>query len=254
MNPPAVRSGSLAALPGIQHAFFTRAGGVSQGLYASLNLGAGSADDQDAVAENRRRAAAIFDATPRSLTTCYQVHSNRVVIATDPWDTERPRADGVVTGSPGLVCAALSADCAPILMADATARIVAAVHAGWRGALGGVVEAGVAAMTKLGAEPRRIVAAIGPCIGPTSYEVGPEFVTAFENQSAGNGQFFVDSHFDLPGYVLSRLALAGVGDAAWVGADTFADEAAFFSNRRAVHRGEGDYGRMMSAIMLANPT
>jgi hypothetical protein len=258
--PPILSSDRLAALPGVRHAFFTRAGGVSTELYASLNLGAGSADDPAAVAENRRRAAAVFDAAPEALTTCFQVHSRQVIVADAPWGAvrpqDRPRADGVVTRAPGLICGALAADCAPVLMADATAGVVGAVHAGWRGALAGVVEAGVAAMASLGARPERIAAAVGPCIGPASYEVGPEFHAAFTAADPAHGVFFTPAAksdrqlFDLPGFVLARLSAAGVEQRAWIGADTFADEAAFFSNRRAVHRREADYGRLLSAIML----
>jgi hypothetical protein len=250
----------LAALPGVRHAFFTRAGGVSTGPYASFNLGAGSADDPAAVAENRRRAAARFDAEPAALTTCFQIHSAEVLIAEAPWGEtrpqDRPRADGVVTRTRGLICGALAADCAPVLLADAEVGVVGAVHAGWRGALAGVVEAGVAAMVSQGARPERIVAAVGPCIGPASYEVGPEFEAAFTAADPAHAAFFAPGEndrlfFDLPAFVLTRLAAAGVRERAWIGADTFADEAAFFSNRRAVRRGEADYGRLLSAIMLA---
>ena len=176
--------------------------------------------------------------------------------AAAPWGDARHDADGVVTAAPGLVCGALSADCAPILLADAAAGVIAAAHAGWRGALHGVVEATVARMVEAGAEPGRIVAAVGPCIAPVSYEVGEDFLEAFRTGAPGGERFFspganaAKRRFDLPGFVLDRLARAGVGEAEWVGRDTYADEADFFSNRRAVHRGEGDYGRLLSAIML----
>jgi hypothetical protein len=166
------------------------------------------------------------------------------------------QADAVATRTPGLICGALAADCAPVLIADPQARIVAAVHAGWRGALAGVVEAGVAAMAGLGADPARMVAAVGPCIGPASYEVGLEFLGAFTGADAANARFFAAGAgpqkrlFDLPGFVLARLAAAGVARAEWIGRDTLADEALFFSNRRATHRGERDYGRLLSAIVL----
>jgi YfiH family protein len=248
----------LADLPGVRHGFFTRQGGVSAGLFASLNVGRGSGDDPERVAENRRRAAARFDLPAAALATCRQVHSARVVAARAPLDGPPPEADGVATAASGLLCGALAADCAPVLIADAEARVVAAVHAGWRGALGGVVEAGVAAMAALGADPARMRAAVGPCIGPASYEVGLEFEARFVAADAANAGFFAPGArpdkrlFDLPGYVLTRLGAAGVGRAEWIGCDTLADEARFFSNRRAVLRGEGGYGRLLSAISLAS--
>jgi hypothetical protein len=254
--PPVLTSPLLAALPGVRHAFFTRAGGVSTGVYESLNLGRGSADDPAAVAENRRRAAAVFEAAPELLNVCHQIHSASIVVVETAWGAARPQADGMVTRRPGLICGALAADCAPVLLADPAARIVAAVHAGWRGALGGVIEAGVAAMEAEGARPAAIVAAIGPCIAQPSYEVGLEFLVAFEARDPRFVRFFAPGatpdrrQFDLPGFVLSRLEAAGVATAEWIGADTFAAEAAFFSNRRAVHRREADYGRLLSAIML----
>lgn len=254
-TPPVLQSPSLSALPGVRHAFFTRRGGVSRGVYDSLNVGVGSADDPAAVAENRRRAAAVFGVGPENLITCYQIHSERVVETASPW-RERPQADGVATRAAGLVCGALAADCAPVLMADAEARVAAAVHAGWRGALEGVVEAGVAAMVALGAAPEGIVAAVGPCIGQASYEVGAEFVQAFEDRSPDFARFFASGaapdkrQFDLPGFVLSRLEAAGVLRREWIGRDTCAEGATFFSNRRAFRRGEADYGRLLSAVML----
>jgi YfiH family protein len=253
---PILRSPGLAALPGVRHAFFTRQGGVSTGLYDSLNLGRGSADDPGAVEENRRRAAAALGARSRDLALCFQVHSSEVRVAESAWGDDRPRADGVVTARPGLACGALAADCAPVLLADAEARIVAAVHAGWRGALDGVIAAAVDAMTGLGAHPERIVAAVGPCIAQASYEVGTEFLAVFESRSPDWARFFAPGaapdkrQFDLPGFVLQRLTDAGVGSAEWLGRDTFAEETHFFSNRRAFHRAEADYGRLLSAIML----
>ena len=250
-----LQSPLLADLPGVRHGFFGRGGGVSQGVYASLNVGLGSGDDQDAVLENRARAAAAFGAAPQNLLTAYQVHSAKAVAADAPF-AERPRADAVATRTPGLMCGALAADCAPVLIVDADARVVAAVHAGWRGALGGVVEAAVRAMTDLGADPARMRAAVGPCIGPESYEVGLDFVQAFAAGGADNARFFkagarADKRmFDLPGFVLERLRAAGVGEAEWIGADTYAAPDRFFSNRRALHQGEADYGRLLSAIML----
>jgi hypothetical protein len=247
----------LTALPGVRHAFFTRRGGVSARPFDSLNVGRGSGDDPDRVAENRRRAAAGLDLPPAALATCYQVHSARVVMVAGPLDAAPPEADGIATAAAGVACGALAADCAPVLIADPQARVVAAVHAGWRGALSGVVEAGVAAMVSLGADPARMSAAIGPCIGPASYEVGPEFEARFVAADAANAGRFAPGaagdrrRFDLPGYVLARLAAAGVREAEWIGRDTLAEEDWFFSNRRAVLRGEGDYGRLLSAISLA---
>ena len=252
---PVLTSTRLGELSGVRHAFFTRQGGVSQGVYASLNVGVGSRDDPAAVAENRARAAAAFGAGPEALLTCYQIHSAVAVTADGPWP-DRPEADAVVTETPGLVCGALAADCAPVLMGDPVAKVVAAVHAGWRGALGGVLEAAIEKMQALGARPARIVAVVGPCIGPRSYEVGLEFLETFLAGDPLAALHFRPGErpdkrlFDLPGFVLGRLAAAGVTQAEWIGRDTCAEEDAFFSNRRAVRRGEPDYGRLLSAIML----
>ena len=240
---------------GVRHAFFTRLGGVSRGIYESLNLGRGSDDDPDAVRENQARATAHFGLPPEALCIAYQVHSAVVHLADRPFGEARPQGDGVATRTPGLLCGALAADCAPVLMADPEARVVCAVHAGWRGALAGVIEAGVAAMAGLGARPDRILASVGPCIGPSSYEVGPEFRDQVVAESASSQAFFStgegDRHFfDLPAYALSRLARAGVDGAEWIGADTCADGDRFYSNRRALHRGEPDFGRLLSAITL----
>lgn len=240
---------------GIRHAFFTRQGGVSEGIYASLNLGPGSGDAPDCVAENQARAAAALGLPPRALSIAWQVHSAKVHVAAQPFGDHRPEGDGVATKSPGVLCGALAADCAPVLMADPAARVVCAVHAGWRGALSGVIEAGVEAMESLGASPDRILAAVGPCIGPRSYEVGPDFRRTFLDQDPASEAFFhaTDRYalaFDLPAYALERLRRAGVTQADWIGADTYADPALFFSNRRALHEGEGDFGRLLSAIAL----
>jgi polyphenol oxidase len=246
----------LLDLPGIRHAFFTRRGGVSQGLYDSLNLGRGSADDSADVAENRRRAALHLGGAPEALNTCYQVHSATVLAAGRPWGEARPEADGVVSATPGVICGALHADCAPVLMADPQARVVAAVHAGWKGALAGVVEAALEEMRALGAEPARIVAAVGPCIAPASYEVGADFLERFVGAEAAYARYFSPAAeaerrmFDLPGFVLDRLRAAGVERCGWVGRDTCAEEGDFYSNRRAFRRGESDYGRLLSAIVL----
>lgn len=256
MSLPVVQSAKLAKVAGVRHAFFTRNGGVSTGIYDSLNVGRGSEDDATGVTENRRRAAAWFDLPVEALTTCYQIHSATAVHAADAWGHERPQADGVVASRPGIICGALSADCAPVLIADPEARIVAACHAGWQGALNGIVASTVDQMRALGADPARMVAAVGPCIGPASYEVGLEFLERFETSLPGSGRFFAAGEtadkrlFDLPAFVLSRIEAAGVADAEWVGRDTCAEEADFFSNRRAFRRGEGDYGRLLSAIAL----
>jgi hypothetical protein len=250
-----VTSPLLSEVKGVRHAFFTRHGGVSSGVYESLNVGLGSKDDPADVAENRARCAAHFGVSPEALLTCYQIHSAEVLIADRPWNGARPEADGVVTGVGGLVCGALSADCAPVLLVDPKARIVGAAHAGWGGALKGVVDAAVAAMRQLGADPARMVCAVGPCIAPQSYEVGLEFLDRFVADDRGNARFFHPGasadkrRFDLPAYVLERVLRAGVGRAEWTGHDTYEDPR-FYSNRRALHRGEADYGRLLSAIAL----
>ena len=246
----------LLQAAGVRHGFFTRRGGVSQGLYASLNTGRGSSDDPAAVEENRRRVAADLDVDPGALLACYQIHSRVVHTATEPWGDQRPEGDAVVTRTPGLACAALAADCAPVLLADPEAGVVGAAHAGWKGAIGGVVEAAVEAMQALGARSDRMVAAVGPCIGPQSYEVGLEFLARFSAEAPGSERFFRPGAsedrrlFDLPGFVLSRIAAVGVARAEWIGRDTLVEEDLFFSNRRAYLRGEGDYGRLISAVRL----
>ncbi|HVI32554.1 peptidoglycan editing factor PgeF [Phenylobacterium sp.] len=253
MDLPIITS-PLLDLAGVRHAFFTRQGGVSEGIYASLNVGVGSKDDPDAVQENRRRAAAWFGA--QSIVTAYQVHSATALVADGAWPAGPPQADAVVSATSGVVCGALAADCAPVLMADPVARVVAAAHAGWKGALTGVVEAAVARMEELGAERSRIRAAIGPCIGQASYEVGVEFLERFTHFDRGYGRFFAPGAapdkrmFDLPGFVLARLSAAGVGKAEWIGRDTCAEPDWFYSNRRAFKLGEPDYGRLLSAIAL----
>jgi len=246
----------LLAEAGVKHGFFTRQGGVSEGIYASLNTGVGSSDDPAAVAENRRRIAAHLGGAPDDFAACYQIHSATAHVAETGWKGERPEGDASVTAAPGVICAVLTADCAPILLADPEARIVAAAHAGWKGALGGIVQATVDAMVGLGASPGRMVAVIGPCIAQGSYEVGADYQDRFEGEAPGSGRFFAAGAapdkrmFDLPGFVQWRLKQAGVGDAAWTGHDTCADAALFFSNRRAFLTGEPDFGRLMSAIAL----
>lgn len=252
--PPFLTSPRLAAA-GVRHAFFTRRGGVSTGIYDSLNLGRGSRDDPRAVLENQARAAAALGHSADALAIAYQVHSARVHVVDKPFGDDRPEGDGAATRTPGVVCGALAADCAPVLMADPEAQVVCAVHAGWRGALGGVIEAGVEAMTGLGADPGRIVAAVGPCIGPQSYEVGEDFRRIFlEADPDSAGRFHATEAlalaFDLPAYTLDRLRRAGVDQAEWIGADTYSDPGLFFSNRRALHRREPDFGRLLSAITL----
>lgn len=240
----------------IRHGFFTRQGGVSTGLYDSLNTGVGSSDEPAAVAENRRRIAAHLGGTSDDLAACYQIHSAVARVAEAGWRGDRPEGDAVVTARRGPICAVLTADCAPVLLADVEAGVVAAAHAGWKGALGGIVHSTVAAMQVLGAEPSRIVAVVGPCIAQASYEVGADYQDRFEHHAPGSGRFFqpgasADKRlFDLPGFVLWRLEQAGVGEAAWTDDDTRADDARFFSNRRAYLNGEPDFGRMMSVISL----
>ncbi|RAK57988.1 peptidoglycan editing factor PgeF [Phenylobacterium deserti] len=253
MSDLPVLTSPLLDLPGIRHAFFTRQGGVSEGIYASLNVGSGSKDDPAAVMENRVRAGVHMGG---ALVTAYQVHSATVLVADGPWPAGPPQADGVVSATTGVVCGALSADCAPVLIADHEARVVAAAHAGWKGALTGVVEAAVSRMESLGAERRRMRAAIGPCIGPKSYEVGAEFVTRFTEADRAYARFFEPAAdpgkrmFDLPGFVLGRLRAAGVETCEWIGRDTCAESDLFFSNRRAFKQNEPDYGRLLSAIVL----
>jgi YfiH family protein len=253
-----IQSSALSALPNIRHAFFTRDGGVSGGVYQSLNGGLGSRDTAANVQENRNRMAAALGAEPARLVTAYQIHSPDVVVAERSWTREAaPRADAVVTRVPGLAVGVTTADCGPVLLADARARVVGAAHAGWKGALTGVLEATIAAMERLGASRARIVAALGPMIRQPSYEVGPEFVARFATADAGNKHFFApasrDGHamFDLGGYIAARLRHAGLGAIEDLALCTYADGERFFSYRRATHRAEPDYGRHVNAIVLA---
>jgi polyphenol oxidase len=253
-----LQADKLGRLPGVRHAFFTRVGGVSEGIYATLNAGVGSNDARERVTENRARMAAALGCAPDNLLSLYQIHSPTVVVADKPWPADaRPRADGVVTQIPGLAIAASTADCGPVLLADPEARVIGAAHAGWRGALGGVVEATIAAMEGLGAARPRIHAAIGPTIRQANYEVGPDLVTQFTTADAANARFFIpaarpgQTMFDLPGYVMSRLERAGIGVCEDIGLCTYADPARFYSFRRTTHRGEPDYGRHLNAIVLA---
>jgi YfiH family protein len=258
-----IRAPALDAMPTVRHAFFTREGGVSDGVYASLNVGLGSSDRPENVHENRARVARALCVSPSALALPYQVHSPDAVVVKAPWaEGERPRADAVVTDVPGLAMAVTTADCTPVLFADPVAGVVGAAHAGWRGALRGVLESTVAAMEGLGAGRERIVAVIGPTISADAYEVGPEFVARFLEEDADSAPFFVraeragHSMFDLPGYVALRLGKAGLGRAGLgavedLGLCTYHDEARFFSYRRMTHRGEPDYGRLVAGIALA---
>jgi purine-nucleoside/S-methyl-5'-thioadenosine phosphorylase / adenosine deaminase len=246
----------LSAVPGLRHAFFSRHGGVSNGVYAALNGGIGSNDDPANVTENRRRMAEQIGVAPERLLTAYQVHSPEVVVASAPWDmASRPRADGIVTRTEGLAIGITAADCGPILLVDSNARVIGAAHAGWKGALTGIVESTLQAMEKLGAERSNIVAAIGPLIRQHSYEVGSEFVERFIETDAENALFFLPAAregramFDLAGFIRRRLENAGVVVIDDIGIDTYSDDR-FFSYRRSVHRQESDYGRHVHAIAL----
>jgi polyphenol oxidase len=246
---------ALAALPGIRHAFFTREGGVSEGLYASLNGGQGSSDDPAHVAENRRRMAAHLHVEPARLLSVWQVHSPDCVAVSGPWTSDRPKADALVTATPGLALAIATADCGPILFADAEARVIGAAHAGWKGAFGGVLESTLTAMEGLGAKRARMQVVLGPMLSQANYEVTPEFVARFTEAEAANARFFVPgkpghAQFDLPAFIRARLEQAGVGHIHDTGLCTYADEARFYSYRRTTHRQEPDYGRLMSCIAL----
>jgi YfiH family protein len=257
VRPEPVRSPVLDgfASNGIRHGFFTRRGGVSDGIYAGLNVGAGSNDDPARVAENRRRVSAWMGVSPDRLVTVHQVHSPDAVIVTAPFPGERPKADAMVTDRPGLALGVLAADCGPVLYADPEARVIGAAHAGWKGALTGVLEATIEAMEGLGAKRERIAAVLGPSIVQANYEVGKEFLDRFIADDPTNAAYFSLSKkpghymFDLNGYTLDRLKAAGVA-AYGLHLCTYADEALFFSYRRTTHRAEPDYGRQISAIVL----
>lgn len=252
-----VQSSALAALPRVRHAFFTREGGISKGIYESLNGGQGSKDDPSHVKENRRRMAAAIGVADTHLVSCYQIHSAEAVIATKPWTRDTaPRADAIVTKTPDLALGVSIADCGPVLLADAEAGVVAAAHAGWKGALTGVLEATLKTMESLGAARGRVVAAIGPLIRQQSYEVGTEFVARFHEADHKNIRFFAPSDrehhslFDLPGYISMHLKKAGVGAVDDLCLDTYSEDERFFSYRRSTHRNEPDYGRLVAAIAL----
>lgn len=246
---------SLAHMGDVSHGFFGSQGGASKGLYASLNAGAGSNDDPAAVAENRARIASALGAVDSShLLSCYQHHSTDVLLVQAPF-TDRPKGDAMVTRTPGLALAIMTADCVPILFADCDAGVIGAAHSGWKGALGGINEATIEAMESLGAEVGRITAAIGPCIRQASYEVGPEFRDTFIQAADWSERFFVPGtadrfQFDLPGFVRARLVRAGVSRIDVVAHDTCALSEQYFSNRRRNHQGLPDYGRNASVIML----
>jgi YfiH family protein len=243
-----------AVIGEIAHGFLGRRGGVSSGIVAGLNVGTGSNDEPEAIAENRRRAAdAVLPGA--KLATVFQVHSGEAVIVEEPWSHEgRPKADAMVTDRSGVLLGILTADCAPVLFTDIEAGVVGAAHAGWRGALAGVTDATVELMEKLGARRERIAAAVGPCIAQPSYEVDATFVERFVEADPANDRFFAAGeckpHFDLPGYVTHRLRAAGIGNVEALGLDTYAEESRFFSFRRATHRGEPDYGRQISLVGL----
>ncbi|NUB44393.1 peptidoglycan editing factor PgeF [Fertoebacter nigrum] len=242
------------ALAPLRHGFFTRKGGASSGIFKGLNCGTGSSDLAEAVAINRARVAAAMDVSPDHLAGVHQVHSADVLHVTTP-GAARPRADAMVTATPGLALSVLTADCQPVLFADAGAGVIGAAHAGWRGTRDGVLEATVEAMIALGARRAAISAVIGPCISQPAYEVGPEFVETFLDEDPASARFFAGGNgdralFDLPGYGLHRLRAAGIGQAEWTRHCTYRDAERFFSFRRATHAGEADYGRLISVIRL----
>ncbi len=251
---PALTASNLS-LPGVRHAFFTREGGVSAGVYTSLNGGVGSKDSPAHVAENRARMAAHLGVAPERLLVPFQVHSRDVYVFDAPW-TERPRCDGIVTRANGLALGVTGADCGMLLFADVGAGVVGACHAGWKGALNGVIDATVAIMQDEGARLGEIHVALGPCIGAASYEVGAEFVENFLNADRGYARFFTPSTraghsmFDLPGFITARVERLGVASFENLNIDTYADEARYFSYRRCTHRKDADYGRLVSAIAL----
>ena len=238
----------------VRHGFFGRAGGASSGVFAGLNCGYGSSDQYEAVTINRDRVAAALAVVPQALLGLHQVHSADVVIVTDP-TAKRPQADALVTALPGIALSILTADCQPVLFADPVRRVIGVAHAGWKGAVAGVLEATVAAMVSLGSRPADIAVAIGPSISQRNYEVGPEFYDTVMSADATAARFFAKGkddrlQFDLPGYGLLRLRRAGVGQAEWTRHCTYADPARFFSYRRSVHAKEADYGRLLAAIVL----
>jgi polyphenol oxidase len=247
----------LLDVAGVRHGFFTRQGGVSDGIYASLNGGQGSDDDQAKVAENRRRMAAFLGVAPDHFVSVYQIHSADVAIVNEPWTREaRPKVDAMVTDRKGIAIGVSSADCGPLLFADPEAGIIGAAHAGWKGALTGIGPATVEAMIRLGAKRERICVALGMMISQANYQVGPEFVARFVDEDARYRRFFTTpdatghAHFDLPGFNRHRLETAGITQIEDLARCTYADEELFYSYRRTTHRKEPDYGRHISAIAL----
>jgi polyphenol oxidase len=243
--------------PKLSHGFFTRGGGHSTGIFASLNCGYGSGDDPEIVAMNRGVVERALGVADKHLVSAFQVHSPDVIVADKPWDPDaRPKVDGLVTRTKGLALGVLTADCGPVLFADSEAGVIGACHAGWKGALTGVTDSTIVAMEKLGAERDRVVAVLGPTISKAAYEVGPEFPAPFLAQDPGHQQFFTASTkeghfmFDLPRYILMRLKKSGLKEVHDLALCSYSDEARFFSYRRATHRGEKDYGRLASAIAL----
>jgi polyphenol oxidase len=257
MSAPSFLQAASLTRAGLRHAFFTRQGGVSTGIYASLNGGVGSRDAPAAVAENRARMAGVVGVKPERFLVPFQIHSAEAVVVSTPWPADaRPRVDGIVTATPGLALGVTGADCGMILFADTRAGVIGAAHAGWGGALNGVLEATLVAMEKTGARRADTLTALGPMIGPQSYEVGPEYRARFLAASAEHTRFFTRSvkpehfMFDLPGFIEMRLERAGVAGFENLGLDTYADDTRFFSYRRSVHRKEADYGRLVAALAL----
>jgi YfiH family protein len=243
------------ALAPARHGFFTRQGGVSSGIFKGLNCGLGSSDQNDVVIMNRQMVAQALGTTSDGLTGVHQIHSANAHVVTAGNTAERPRADALVTTQPGIALSVLSADCAPILFADHKAGVIGAAHAGWKGAVNGIIAETITQMENLGASRAAISACVGPCISQRSYEVGPEFFEQFNTESPDFTRFFVNGLedrflFDLPGFCLHQLRDAGVADAHWIGHCTYLDENRFYSYRRTTHRGEADYGRLISAIVL----
>ncbi len=239
----------------IRHGFFSRRGGASSGVFSGLNCGTGSSDLAEVVALNRKRVADAMEVAPEAMIGVHQVHSPTVVTVDEPFEGNRPKADAVVTATPGLALTILTADCQPVLFADPDAHVIGAAHAGWRGALDGVLEATLDAMEALGAQRKNITAVIGPTISQRAYEVGPEFLDDFMSDSPDNTRFFANGqgdrmHFDLPAFGLHRLRQAGIGQAEWTRHCTYSDPDRFYSYRRSTHANEADYGRLISAIRL----
>ena len=248
---------ALSALPSIGHGFYGRAGGVSAGFYGSLNCGLGSGDTRAKVLENRARVAAHLGTSADKLLTCHQVHSATAVLVDAPWAPDaQPKADALVTRTPGLALGVLAADCTPVLFADPVARVIAAAHAGWRGALGGVLEATLDTMERAGAARGRVIAAVGPCISQDAYEVGPEFEAAFAAVNQCYSSYFLTrspgtrAYFDLPGFIADRLRATGVGQVDPIAQCTYGQPGRFFSYRRTTHAREADYGRQISSLIL----